>query len=281
MKIRSARWIVVGALIGGLVTGGCSDGGDGGDAGEDGSGSEEPGETAETTAPVEADLVAYCEAELARETATAPAADGGTTQEERMEVLRTYGRETLRPLVDDVAAAAPEQMAPHVARLRAAVDELATSGRYSALTGDEVEAARDNLHAFDLDNCGWPTQSVRASDSAFGEVPPVLSEGPTSFELFNVGEGLHELVLVRKNEGVTASVEDLLAMPEEESRRLVTRVGAALADPGEQDYLVADLEPGEYIGACFVASGTASEDAEPAQGPPHVALGMVLEFSVG
>lgn len=53
--------------------------------------------------------------------------------------------------------------------------------------------------------------------------------------------------------------------------------------PGEDGYAVVELEPGDYIAACFIPTGTTSEDGPPAgePGPPHALHGMVAEFTVG
>jgi hypothetical protein len=273
MRIRSVRWIVAVATVGALVAG-CSDDG-GGDQADDAGASE-------TTPSLEPDLAAYCDAELAMETVPEPEIDYATaTPEEEAEGRRAYGRETLQPLADDVVATAPEELAADAEVVSSAIDELAESGDFAVLEQPEVEAARDNLHAFDLDNCRWSTRHVTARESLYAGLPRELDAGPTSFELVNEGQDLHELVLVRKNDGVTASVEELLEMPEEQSLSQVTEIGSALAAQGENDHLVADLEPGDYIGACFVTAGTTSEEAPPpTQGMPHSALGMVLEFTV-
>jgi hypothetical protein len=276
MNRHSLRWIAAVAAVGTLIAAGCGDDSD--DEAED-TGTEE---TSETTAAGESDFAAYCDAELAIETAPEPEIDFETaTPEEQAEALRTYGSETMRPLADDVVATAPEELTDDVELLSTAVDEVAASGDFATFEQPDVEAASDNLHAFDLDNCGWSTQQVTASDYAFEGVPEELSAGPTSFELTNDGEELHELMLVRKNDGVTTSADELLALPEEEALSQVTPVGSpAFAAQGEDDSLVADLEPGDYIGVCFIPVGTTSEEAPPPEGPPHAMQGMVLEFTV-
>jgi hypothetical protein len=277
MRTQSVRWVAAVAAVGILVAAGCGDGDD-----EDDAGSDETEETTDESASGDADLTAYCDAALAIETVPEPEVDFETaTPEEQAAALRTYASETLRPLADDVVATAPEEVTDDVEVLSGAVDQVAETGDFAVFDEPDVAAASESVHAFDLDNCGWSTHQVTASDYAFEGVPEELSTGPTSFELSNDGEELHELVLVRKNDGVTATAEELLALPEEEALAQVTPVGApAFAAPGEADYLVADLEPGDYIGVCFVPVGTTSEEAPPPEGPPHALQGMVLEFTV-
>lgn len=297
MEIRSGTWLAaVVAAVAVLVAAGCSggDGGDeagsggardrgrgGGEAGEAGGagGGDEAGTG--TTAAADADLSAYCEAALAMETPAAPDVDyASATPEQEAEANRTHARETLRPLADAVVATAPDELAADAERLRAAVDELATSGDFAAFRGPDVEDARANLHAFDRENCDWHVQELTTRDYSYEGVPEELPAGPTSFELANEGDEVHELVLVRKNDGVTASAEELLAMPQDESQGKVTEIGYAFAPVGEEDYVVVDLEPGDYVGVCFVVSGTTDPENPSQEGPPHSARGMAMEFTV-
>jgi uncharacterized cupredoxin-like copper-binding protein len=279
MNSYPVRWLAAVAAVGALVAAGCGDDGD--DEASDDAATEE---STDTTAPDtdEGDLAAYCDAEVAIESAPEPEIDFETASpEQQAEALRAYGSETLRPLADDVVASAPDELAADIEVLSAAVDELAASGDFAVFEQPEVEAASDNVHAFDLENCGWATQPVTASDYAFEGLPADLGAGPTSFELTNEGEELHELVLARKNDGVTLSAEELLALPEEEAMNNVTPVGSpAFAAPGDSGYLVVDLEPGDYVGLCFIPVGMTSEDAPPPEGPPHAMQGMVAEFTV-
>lgn len=51
-------------------------------------------------------------------------------------------------------------------------------------------------------------------------------------------------------------------------------VGAAFAPPGSDGIVIADLDPGDYAMACFVAVGGGEH------GPPHLDEGMFTEFTV-
>ena len=57
---------------------------------------------------------------------------------------------------------------------------------------------------------GAATVEVVATDYAFSDVGDELT-GPVTFTMRNDGAELHELVIVRKNDGVTTSFEELLA----------------------------------------------------------------------
>jgi hypothetical protein len=85
----------------------------------------------------------------------------------------------------------------------------------------------------------------------------------------------HELVLFRVNDGVTETIEELLALPEEEAFSKVTPAGVVFADaPGSEAATMLDLEPGRYAAVCFIPIG-GGED-----GPPHFTGGMVAELQV-
>ncbi|HEX2767582.1 MAG TPA: hypothetical protein VHR55_13205 [Candidatus Limnocylindria bacterium] len=125
------------------------------------------------------------------------------------------------------------------------------------------------------------TIEVTAVDYAFAGIPSEVESG-TSFELTNEGSEVHELVLVRRNDDVDLTFEELLELPEDEAMELVTIVGGIVAEPGatSEDTLTVD-EPGDYLAICFVATGTTSlEDAESVEGAPHFAEGMLQEFTV-
>lgn len=110
----------------------------------------------------------------------------------------------------------------------------------------------------------------------------------TAITFRNGGQEAHEIVLARKNAGVTTSFEELLAMPEEESSKLVTFVGQLMANPGEtaEGQLALD-GAGDYLAICFfpqgwteIPEGTPDPAASLPAGAPHFTLGMLQEFTV-
>ena len=122
---------------------------------------------------------------------------------------------------------------------------------------------------------------------AFENVPDSVALG-TELTFRNGGAEAHEMVLARKNAGVTTSFQELLAMPEEESSKLVTFVGQLMANPGDsaEGSLAADAA-GEYLMICFfpqgwteIPEGTPGPDASLPVGAPHFTLGMLKEFTV-
>jgi plastocyanin len=132
------------------------------------------------------------------------------------------------------------------------------------------------------------TIEIVGVDYAFEGVPPTIPAGATlSFR--NDGQEVHELVLVRRNDDVSTTFEELLQMPQEEVEQLVTIAGYAVAAKGETAQQTVPVgEPGDYAMVCFVPVGMTempSEDpgASPpdATGPPHFTQGMLSLVTVG
>lgn len=94
-----------------------------------------------------------------------------------------------------------------------------------------------------------------------------------SFALENAGVEEHEMVLFRRNDGVTDSLDQLLELGEEEIFSKLTFTGVTFGGPGTTSYTAMDLEPGTYFLLCFIPQG---ED-----GPPHFIGGMKHTVTVG
>jgi uncharacterized cupredoxin-like copper-binding protein len=113
---------------------------------------------------------------------------------------------------------------------------------------------------------------ITANEYSFQDVPRGLSAGEHRFQLKNDGDEAHEMVIIRLKEGV-GSVDEVLALPEEEAMANVDVVGVAQAAPGEKSATVrAKLQAGEYALVCFIPTA--------GSGAPHFAHGMTAAFSV-
>lgn len=132
--------------------------------------------------------------------------------------------------------------------------------------------------------------TVTGVEYGYQGVPDSAKAG-TVVTFVNGGNEVHEIVAIRRNEGVTTTLDELLAMPEEESNKLVSFLGVAIASPGETAPETITLDqPGSYIFICFIPVGTTelpslAPDATPNEsllpdGPPHFVQGMVAEFTV-
>jgi hypothetical protein len=81
------------------------------------------------------------------------------------------------------------------------------------------------------------------------------------------------------NDGVTESLDEIFAGPEEELFGKITPVNATFAVPGGTDVASWNLEtPGNYAVVCFIPVGSVGETE--GEGPPHLTEGMVQEFTV-
>ena len=116
--------------------------------------------------------------------------------------------------------------------------------------------------------------TVQMVDFAFA-LPPNIRAGEQIWEVINVGEQIHHLVLLRLAEGRT--MEDLMAFMQtyegEDPTENVGHVG--MISPGVSHYATFDLVPGAYIALCFVPDHRGE-----ATGQPHVALGMMQTFVI-
>jgi hypothetical protein len=152
-------------------------------------------------------------------------------------------------------------------------------------------------------NCGFAEIDVTASEYQFEGVPTEIPAGPAIISLENAGEQVHEFIVMRINDDVTLSVEELLALPEEESEAMVTPAAFAFSFPGDVAFTTTDLTPGRYVALCFLPEGATPEvlmqleelgldgpeatlpagetiPPELQVGPPHFTKGMVHEFTV-
>jgi len=129
-----------------------------------------------------------------------------------------------------------------------------------------------------------PVTTVGAIEYEYTDLPASVPAG-TSLNLRNDGKELHMMIVARKNDGVTESWEELLAMSPEESDTKATVLGTVIAAPGEtsQDVVPLDAE-GDYFMVCFVPQGVTELPGPDASFPPdvvtHAALGMTRQFTV-
>ena len=128
--------------------------------------------------------------------------------------------------------------------------------------------------------------TITGVEYRFDGVPATVTTG-TTFQLTNGGQEAHEMVVVRRNDGVTESWQELVAMPQEEVLQKVAFLGAPIANPGETapETVVID-QPGSYAMLCFIPTGMTEvpESLDPnaslPTGAPHFTQGMLAEFEV-
>jgi hypothetical protein len=161
-----------------------------------------------------------------------------------------------------------------------ALDEEA----FFALDADEqYQADSTALETFAIDGCGWDAIEVTAINYGFETDFDDVSAGTLAFQFHNAGTEIHEMALIRINDDVDESIEELIELPEEESETMTQFIGIAFGAPGAADTLIADVEPGRYAVLCFLPVGSTDMEAlesGAANGPPHFTVGMVEEFTV-
>jgi hypothetical protein len=216
----------------------------------------------------------YCDKSLAIESFPEPEIDFDAPPEQVSAETKTFASQ-LVPLAEQAQAVAPAEIGNDINVLVEATKQVSQTGDFEGVfESPAVTEAEGRVHAFDLENCGWAKVDVQAKEYEFAGIPKKIGAGPVNFEFSNEGQEPHEFLLFRVNDGVTESVEDLVALPQEEALTKISPVGATFAAPGQKEYTVVDLDAGRYGVACFVPVGGGEE------GPPHTSEGMFAEFEV-
>ena len=143
------------------------------------------------------------------------------------------------------------------------------------------------------------TINVDGQDYAFRGVPELVATGAELTFTNSSAAEFHEMVVLRVVDGETLTVEELLALPEEEAESVTEFQGVLVAMPGEDainpeggEPSVTLTEPGSYILICAIPQGADPEAVAAAMqaaggeqpalegGAPHFTIGMATGFSV-
>lgn len=242
----------------------------------------------ETTAPAatpttdvaKAQTAAFCTANLDLSMATSgppPGVDFETATPEQIQAALKEYAVTLEPTLAKVAQSAPPAIRQDTdALIRMAKQGL--EGDQSVFESPEFVATEGRVDGFLLQECGWEQTAVTATDHEYAGAPSTLPAATRAFTLSNEGEEIHELAVVRINDGVTLTIDEVLALPMEQAMQMVTPAASAFAGPGGSDTTFAELTPGRYGLLCFIPEG--SVPPAEGEGPPHFTLGMKAEFTV-
>ena len=202
------------------------------------------------------------------------------TPEDPAEMAAWYA-ENGAPLVAEIREYAPEAIAEPVNAYMDAAEAFGTTGDINVLFTEEFSNAAAAIYPTFEEGCGIPVVEALLTDYAFGGIPATLTSGPTAFVVHNnsaAGEA-HEMLLIRVNDDVDLTAEELLALPDEELPQNATLVNAAFTPATDTTAgVVVNLTPGRYVYACFVAEG--SVNGAEGSGPPHFMNGMLGEFTV-
>ncbi|WP_104525684.1 hypothetical protein [Blastococcus atacamensis] len=224
-----------------------------------------------------ADPAEFCEASVDVESAAAagPPIDETTPPAEAQAAMEEFGAQ-LTPLLERAQDTAPEEVADDVTTAVDTMKQALTTGDMAPMEGAEFMAADDAIDEYMLAECGYEQIEATGVDYEYEGIPDSVPSGVVAVTFRNEGEELHEIGVVRINDGVDMPLAELAALPPEQSESMVQFTGAAFAHPGASDTVFLRMEPGRYGAVCFVPQGTA-HDAE-GSGPPHLALGMLAEF---
>ena len=197
------------------------------------------------------DVAEFCAAEVAAEAAFA-----------------SEDPEAIGPAVEALVGSAPEDIAATVEALIA----NAESGPGDPAFDEAYGALIDYVRA----NCGFAELDVALSEYAFGGIPAEVPAGPTILTAEATGEEVHEIIIIRINDDVTLSLEELLALPEEESDTMITFAGGMFGIfPGTSQSTVLDLTPGRYVAICFFPQGATPEVFEQMMAAEEAAEGSI------
>ncbi len=259
---RVTHAAMAGLLLATIGLAGCGDDDD--DSADEGS--------AATTTPVAASNTAFC--------------DGFVEADSYFSNLQGPPDEAkATELLGTVTDAAPDEISDQVTAM---VDGTKESFANEGETSSEFDAAYADVSGWIGENCGFESLELDAKEYEFSGVPKSAKAGTTAVALKNSGAELHEAIMVRINDGVTETLEEIAALPEEEAMGKITMVGQTFALPGETGHGVVQFsEPGTYGVICFIPQGLTPEAAATAEssgaepeGAPHFTLGMVQQFEV-
>ncbi|MBK5223291.1 MAG: hypothetical protein JJE52_10540 [Acidimicrobiia bacterium] len=162
----------------------------------------------------------------------------------------SYVVASLERAAPGLASNAPAEIADAATVMTAAVTSVLDSGGqdFSALETPEFATAQAEVDPYVFENCEFDSAvEVTGVDFGFTGLPETLDDGRVAILFTNEGAEAHEIIVMRRNDGVTDSFEELLALPEDQAMAKVTPAGGAFA---------------------------------PTTGAPHLAHGMQQEFTV-
>jgi hypothetical protein len=116
--------------------------------------------------------------------------------------------------VETVRADAPALLEEDVTTVLAAVDGLLEGGDPSGFESPEFATANGMVNQYLVDECDYAVLEAELTEYAFEGLPTEADAGRTVLSVENTGAELHEAVVMKVNDGVEESAEELLALPE-------------------------------------------------------------------
>ena len=179
--------------------------------------------------------------------------------------------------IRDVAADAPQAAKAPMEAIATGFEDQGGDYTDSEEFGQQYEAVTKVA----ADECADDNIAVLASEYKFDGIPSEVDAGVVAATFENKGAEMHEIIVLRKKDGVEESFDDILAKDQEEAEKFVDISFGAFGPPGATSTALFDMRKGgEYVAVCFIPVGS-TPDNEDAEGPPHFTQGMKTEFTVG
>ena len=141
--------------------------------------------------------------------------------------------DSVNAALDATIAAAPDDLVDTMTELKSEAQpqledpESEASDRTLELYSDAIAWAGEN--------CDVETLDVTATEYEYDGIPDELTTGYHVLNFSNEGKEQHEMFAFKINDGVTESLDEIFALPEEEIFGKITPVNAAFAPPGGSD----------------------------------------------
>jgi len=196
--------------------------------------------------------------------------------------LKSWYEKNIATTIESIKGEVPDEISKDMEAMLDAVTPIGASGDASKMRTPAVAESQANVDAWVTESCDdLNVHEVEAVDYGYKGLPKTAEAGPTAFVLTNTSphDEMHEVAILRKNDGVTESFTELLELPEDQAMKNIEMKGMTYAEAGKAGTGYADLDPGEYLAICFIPKG-ASEAKPNGDGPPHFMLGMQQEFTV-
>ncbi len=203
--------------------------------------------------------------------------DGPPPKSATPQIRKNYDRFLAKPIAQ-IKGNEPAEIADEI-KLVVAETKNIRNGDFSGVMSGKFNARTERIDGYFYNNCEGEKSEVEGPDYSFEGLDDTLPAGYRRFKFQNTGVEVHELVLLGKKPGVTESFDEILELPERESRSKVVPITAIEGvNPAKFGYGGASLTAGDYLAICFLPKG--SQPGVEGKGPPHFALGMKKEFTV-
>jgi hypothetical protein len=186
-------------------------------------------------------------------------------------------------------SASPDQMKAALATLAqnaggtatgpaTALDALYAKKGSKTFNSDKAFGYLSSIDEYVYGNCPGTSVAVTATDYQFDGISTALPSGTAKIKFTNSSpKEDHEIAILRllpAAEGM--DVLTLLKMPEKKAAKYADLDSAVFtyAPAGEEGYTVTELEPGNYVYACFIPVDGKNKNA------PHFMEGMYGTFTV-